>query len=98
VAEDRVVLGLGAEIERTGRISKASLATTRASVAGLCSQAEEAGCAAVEVLVTSPCRQPGGVLILDEIQRLLASPLLVAAGGLREGAALTLLERADRAA
>jgi hypothetical protein len=38
------------------------------------------------------------VLILDEIQQLLGVPLLVAAGGLREGAALTLLERAGAAA
>src|SRR5262245_43946886 len=59
LAEERVVLRLGAEIERKGRISKSSLATTRATVAGLCSQADDAGCAEVEVLVTSPGRQSG---------------------------------------
>ena len=57
VAEDRIVLALGAEIERKGRISKSTLATTRATVADLCLQADQAGCAEVEVLVTSPGRQ-----------------------------------------
>jgi exopolyphosphatase/guanosine-5'-triphosphate,3'-diphosphate pyrophosphatase len=36
---------------------------------------------------------PAGVLILSEVQRLLREPLRVARGGLREGAALELLER-----
>ena len=41
---------------------------------------------------------PGGALVLVEIQALLGVPLEVAAGGLREGAVLRLLEHAALAA
>jgi exopolyphosphatase/guanosine-5'-triphosphate,3'-diphosphate pyrophosphatase len=57
IAEERVVLRLGAEIERYGRISKPKLAATAETVAALHSVAQRAGCAHVEVLVTSPGRQ-----------------------------------------
>ena len=51
------MLGLGAEIERRGRISKSKLAAARETVASLHSRAQRAGCTHVEVLVTSPGRQ-----------------------------------------
>ncbi len=57
IVEERVVLGLGAEIERRGRLSKSKLAVAGKTVASLHSRAQEAGCTHVEVLVTSPGRQ-----------------------------------------
>lgn len=57
IVEERVVLGLGADIERRGRISKSKLAATASAVAWLHSRASDAGCTRVEVLVTSPGRQ-----------------------------------------
>lgn len=41
---------------------------------------------------------PGGVVLMIAMQRLLAVPLKVVRGGLREGAALALLEQAEAAA
>jgi exopolyphosphatase/guanosine-5'-triphosphate,3'-diphosphate pyrophosphatase len=57
LVEERIVLGLGAEIERTGRLSKAKLSATANGVSGLHEQARAAGCRRVQVLVTSPGRQ-----------------------------------------
>ncbi|HJU47440.1 MAG TPA: hypothetical protein VJ689_04860, partial [Gaiellaceae bacterium] len=57
IAEARVALGLGAEIERRGALSRPKLRETAAAVDGLVSLAGEQGCARVEVLVTSPGRQ-----------------------------------------
>lgn len=157
IAQERVVLGLGAEIERLGRISKSKLTAAATTVAALHSHAHDAGCAHVEVLVTSPGRQnanrsalerslsrgtpklirfvtpheearlayagavscapseAGNVAVCDvgggstEIAigapteapawcRSFCVPLEVAAGGLREGAALTLLSQPAAAA
>jgi exopolyphosphatase/guanosine-5'-triphosphate,3'-diphosphate pyrophosphatase len=57
IAEARVALGLGAEIERRGAISRPKLRETAAAVDSLVSLAGEQGCARVDVLVTSPGRQ-----------------------------------------
>ena len=57
VLTERVVLGLGAAIERTGRISKPRLAVAEATVASMVARAYATGCDRVEVLVTSPGRQ-----------------------------------------
>ena len=57
VLQERVVLGLGAAIERTGRISKSRIAAAEATVASLHARASAAGCDHVEILVTSPGRQ-----------------------------------------
>jgi exopolyphosphatase/guanosine-5'-triphosphate,3'-diphosphate pyrophosphatase len=57
IREKRVVLGLGAEIERQGAIPLTKLVETAAAVTSLVSLAYEAACARVEVLVTSPGRQ-----------------------------------------
>jgi exopolyphosphatase/guanosine-5'-triphosphate,3'-diphosphate pyrophosphatase len=55
--EERVQLGLGEQIEQTGRISKEKLDETAATVATCVRRARKLGCAAAEVLVTSPGRQ-----------------------------------------
>lgn len=65
LVEERIVLGLGAEIERTGRLSKAKLSATADSVAGLHEQARHAGCHRVQVLVTSPGRQSANRAALE---------------------------------
>lgn len=41
---------------------------------------------------------PGGALLMAAVQRLLTVPLLVVRGGVREGAALALLEQFEAAA
>jgi exopolyphosphatase/guanosine-5'-triphosphate,3'-diphosphate pyrophosphatase len=57
VREERVQLGLGEEIERSGRISDEKLHDTAATAATCVRRARKLGSAAVEVLVTSPGRQ-----------------------------------------
>ena len=57
LVQERVVLGLGAEIERRGRISRARLAEAAGTVAALYARARDEGCGAIEVLVTSPGRR-----------------------------------------
>jgi exopolyphosphatase/guanosine-5'-triphosphate,3'-diphosphate pyrophosphatase len=57
VREERVQLGLGEEIERTGAISEEKLEETAATAANRVRRARKLRCAAVEVLVTSPGRQ-----------------------------------------
>jgi exopolyphosphatase/guanosine-5'-triphosphate,3'-diphosphate pyrophosphatase len=59
VVEDRAPLGLGAEIERTGRISETKLAEVADASAQMVAAARAAGASAIEVLVTSPGRQSG---------------------------------------
>ena len=44
------------------------------------------------------CRSPAGAVLLAEVQALLETPLVVARGGLREGAVLELLDRVEAAA
>lgn len=57
VREERVQLGLGEEIERTGSISEEKLEETALAAAMRVRRARKLRCAAVEVLVTSPGRQ-----------------------------------------
>jgi exopolyphosphatase/guanosine-5'-triphosphate,3'-diphosphate pyrophosphatase len=57
VREERVQLGLGEQIEQIGRISEEKLDETAATAAARVRKARKLGCAAVEVLVTSPGRQ-----------------------------------------
>ena len=59
VREDRVQLGLGDEIERTGSISKEKLEEAAVTAAAHVRRAHKLRCAAIEVLVTSPGRQAG---------------------------------------
>lgn len=55
--EERVQLGLGEEIERSGRISDEKLAEAAQTAKAHVRRARKLGCAAVDVLVTSPGRQ-----------------------------------------
>jgi|RhiMetdeSRZDD1v2_1073273.scaffolds.fasta_scaffold01119_21 exopolyphosphatase / guanosine-5'-triphosphate,3'-diphosphate pyrophosphatase len=57
VREERVQLGLGEQIEQTGRISEKKLEETAATAATSVRRARKLRCSAVEVLVTSPGRQ-----------------------------------------
>jgi exopolyphosphatase/guanosine-5'-triphosphate,3'-diphosphate pyrophosphatase len=57
VREERVQLGLGDEIERTGGISDEKLEETALTAAARVRKARKLRCAAIEVLVTSPGRQ-----------------------------------------
>src|SRR5438132_1635705 len=57
VAEDRASLGLGAEIEATGRLSPGKLLEVEEASARMVATARSAGAARIEVLVTSPGRQ-----------------------------------------
>jgi len=57
VARDRVTLGLGACIERSGAIPSEKLDETGLCVRGLAAKAREAGADLLDVLVTSPGRQ-----------------------------------------
>jgi exopolyphosphatase / guanosine-5'-triphosphate,3'-diphosphate pyrophosphatase len=65
VAEDRVPLRLGAEIEHTGTISAEKLGETAATVARFLDCAADTGCAETEVLVTSPGRQSRNRVALE---------------------------------
>ncbi len=57
VREERVQLGLGEEIERTGKISEEKLQDTAATAAAKVRRARKLRCTAIEVLITSPGRQ-----------------------------------------
>jgi exopolyphosphatase/guanosine-5'-triphosphate,3'-diphosphate pyrophosphatase len=57
IREERAQLGLGEEIERTGRISEEKLEETALTAATRVRRARKLRCAAIEVLVTSPGRQ-----------------------------------------
>jgi exopolyphosphatase/guanosine-5'-triphosphate,3'-diphosphate pyrophosphatase len=70
VAEDRAALGLGAEIEATGRISPEKLVEVEEASARMLATGRAAGAARVEVLVTSPGRQSeNGVELAAAIRR-----------------------------
>lgn len=66
VREERVQLGLGEQIERTGSISEEKLEETALAAAMRVRRARKLRCAAVEVLVTSPGRQAANGLQLLE--------------------------------
>jgi exopolyphosphatase / guanosine-5'-triphosphate,3'-diphosphate pyrophosphatase len=57
VLSERVMLRLGAEVERYGRIPDEKLDEAAAVVAGFARDARKAGVVALEVLITSPGRQ-----------------------------------------
>lgn len=65
LCEERVVLGLGTDIERHGRISKPKLAAAGETVERLHARAWGAGCSEVEVIVTSPGRQSANRAALE---------------------------------
>jgi exopolyphosphatase/guanosine-5'-triphosphate,3'-diphosphate pyrophosphatase len=55
--EERIQLGLGEEIERTGAVSEEKVEETALAAALRVRRARKLGCAAIEVLLTSPGRQ-----------------------------------------
>jgi exopolyphosphatase / guanosine-5'-triphosphate,3'-diphosphate pyrophosphatase len=70
VREERVQLGLGEQIERTGAISEEKLEEAALAAATRVRRARKLRCAAIEVLVTSPGRQAKNG---DELVRRLAN-------------------------
>jgi exopolyphosphatase / guanosine-5'-triphosphate,3'-diphosphate pyrophosphatase len=57
IREDRAQLGLGEEIERTGRIGEERLSDAAETAKAHVRRARKLGCASIAVLVTSPGRQ-----------------------------------------
>jgi exopolyphosphatase / guanosine-5'-triphosphate,3'-diphosphate pyrophosphatase len=78
VREERVQLGLGEEIERTGKISEEKLEDTAATAAGRVRRARKLRCAAVEVLITSPGRQAAnGRQLVERLAEATTAPVRV---------------------
>jgi exopolyphosphatase / guanosine-5'-triphosphate,3'-diphosphate pyrophosphatase len=78
VREERVQLGLGDEIERTGGIGKMKLEAAATAAARQARKARKLGCAAVEVLVTSPGRQArNGGELAHRLERATGAPTRV---------------------
>lgn len=70
--------GLGAHIEREGRIPAAKLTETASTVAGFVEAATDAGVRDIEVLITSPGRQAGnGGELRDAIAAATAAPVRI---------------------
>jgi exopolyphosphatase/guanosine-5'-triphosphate,3'-diphosphate pyrophosphatase len=70
IHEERVLLALGDEIERFGRLSDLKLAETAERARRYAATARELGCAAIEVIVTAPGRQAGnGGKLLRALER-----------------------------
>lgn len=59
VRERKARLGLGAEVEASGRISQAKVAEAAASVAKFADEARALGCRRIEIIAASPGRQAG---------------------------------------
>jgi len=78
VREERVQLGLGEEIERTGEISAEKLEETALNAETRVRSARKLGCAAIEVFVTSPGRQAGnGQELLERLADATGAPTRV---------------------
>jgi exopolyphosphatase/guanosine-5'-triphosphate,3'-diphosphate pyrophosphatase len=76
--EDRVQVGLGEEIERSGRISERKLDEAARSAAAQVRRARRVGCSAVRVVVTSPGRQAeNGQELLDRLVEATGAPTVV---------------------
>jgi exopolyphosphatase/guanosine-5'-triphosphate,3'-diphosphate pyrophosphatase len=57
VREERVQIGLGEEVERTGRLSRKKILAAAETAAAHARRARKLGCVSTEILVTSPGRQ-----------------------------------------
>jgi exopolyphosphatase/guanosine-5'-triphosphate,3'-diphosphate pyrophosphatase len=70
VREEGAALGLGAEVERLGRISDRKLAELAGSARDYARLARSAGCDTIDVVVTAPGRQSGNaerlVMVLEQ--------------------------------
>jgi exopolyphosphatase / guanosine-5'-triphosphate,3'-diphosphate pyrophosphatase len=78
IREERAQLGLGEQIERTGRISDEKLEETATTAATRVRRARKLRCAAVELLVTSPGRQAeNGRELVERLQDATGAPTRV---------------------
>ncbi len=78
VFSDRVRVGLGAEIERTGRISDVKLAAAAGAVKKLSRLAVAHGADEIDVLVTAPGRQSAnGEELVSVLERAIRGPVRV---------------------
>ncbi len=78
LAGERVRLALGGEIERTGRLSRTSIATAAKAVRKLCSIAREGGVESLDVFLTAPGRQSANAdEVVAALQRAAKQPVRV---------------------
>jgi|tagenome__1003787_1003787.scaffolds.fasta_scaffold20962045_3 exopolyphosphatase/guanosine-5'-triphosphate,3'-diphosphate pyrophosphatase len=81
VAEERVRLGMGEEIERLGLLSEAKLAELAVEAAAQAERARELRCDRLEVLLTSPGRQSEDPrAIIETLERATGAPVRVLSG------------------
>ncbi|MGN6378921.1 MAG: Ppx/GppA phosphatase family protein [Gaiellales bacterium] len=96
VREERAVLGLGAEIERLGRISDAKLGEVASSARAYARLARATGCDAIEVVITAPGRQSGNAeRLVSVLEQAADAPVRVLSA--REEGALAYLGAVRRA-
>jgi exopolyphosphatase/guanosine-5'-triphosphate,3'-diphosphate pyrophosphatase len=96
VREERAVLGLGAEIERLGRISDSKLDEAADSTREYARLARSAGCDAIDVVVTAPGRQSGNAeRLVSVLEHAADAPVRVLSA--REEGALAYLGAVSRA-
>ena len=75
VAEDRLQLGLGNDVERYGYVSAAKVVSAAETARELARRARKLGCERVEIAVTSPGRQSAnGDEFVDELRRAAGAP------------------------
>jgi exopolyphosphatase / guanosine-5'-triphosphate,3'-diphosphate pyrophosphatase len=97
VREERTVVGLGAEIERLGRISDAKLDEAAESTREFARLARLAGCDAIDVVITAPGRQSGNAeRLVSVLEHAADAPVRVLSA--REEGALAYLGAVRRAA
>jgi exopolyphosphatase/guanosine-5'-triphosphate,3'-diphosphate pyrophosphatase len=78
VRERRARVGLGADVELHGRISRAKLAETAESVRAFAAEARELGCSQLEIVVASPGRQAANAgRLIHTLARSTAAPVRV---------------------
>jgi exopolyphosphatase/guanosine-5'-triphosphate,3'-diphosphate pyrophosphatase len=78
VCERKARVGLGADVELHGRISRAKLAETAESVRAFAAEARELGCSQLEIVVASPGRQATNAgRLIHRLARATAAPVRV---------------------
>jgi exopolyphosphatase/guanosine-5'-triphosphate,3'-diphosphate pyrophosphatase len=78
VREERAYVGLGEEVERTGRLSEKKIAAAADAAAARVRRARKLGCSWIEVLVTSPGRQSSnGEGLVDALGEATGAPVRV---------------------
>jgi exopolyphosphatase/guanosine-5'-triphosphate,3'-diphosphate pyrophosphatase len=78
VREERVYVGLGDEIERTGRLTEKKIDSAADAAGARVRRARKLGCAWIEVLVTSPGRQSSnGEELVEALREATGAPVRV---------------------